>query len=182
MDHSGERRIYQYMLGTQRKKAEATPLAEAAAAVVPFCPQHQPSSGNDTDHEIHLCVVSAGPPSSGVLCTRRCLCHCPSRSRSFCCWQQWRCCPTVSEPCALLCCSLTRCQPSLAALPGAPAARLGSELLHDLAECLKPFKINTLGKNKYTCKRLQLQRHSHSSLLSCLSTDRLSLGWGVEEE
>lgn len=146
-----------------------------------WCPalNINPPAGNDTDHKIHLCVVNAEPPSSGFRCTRRCLCRCPRCRHSFCCWQWWRCCPTVSGPWEH--CS-AHCQPCLAALQGASAASLGWEQLHDLAECLKQFKINVPGKNKYTCRRLQLQRYSHFSLLSCLSSDRLSVGWGVEKE
>lgn len=145
-----------------------------------WCPSAlntSPPAGNDTDHKIHLCVVNAGPPSSGFLCTR-CCCCCSRCRHSFCCWQWWRCCLTLSKP-------WERC--SAAASHAASPALLpckvplppgwGREQLHDLAECLKQFKTSMLGKNKY--KKPQLQRRSHSSLLSCLSRDRLSVWWGI---
>lgn len=145
-----------------------------------WCPpalNTNPPAGNDTDHKIHLCMVNAGPPSSGFLCTRRCCC-CSRCRHSFCCWQWWRCCLTLSKP-------WERC--SAAASHAASPALLpckvplppgwGQEQLRDLAECLKQFKTSMLGKNKYTYKIPQLQRRSHSSLLSCLSRDRLSVWW-----
>lgn len=74
-------------------------------------------------------------------------------------------------------CRLVCCQRGLAALRGASAIRLGWEQLHDFAECLKQLKIYMLGKKINPLTKDQLQRHFHSSLLSCLSMDRLSV-WG----
>lgn len=173
-------------LGPKRKKHREHLWQKLLQLWCPSALNTNPPAGNDMDHKTHLCMVNAGPPSSGVLCTRCCLCVCPRCRQSFGCWQHWRCCPTVSEPCEH-CSAAASCAASPAWLPcqvPLPPA-WGSVQLHDLAECLKQFKISMLGKKKIntlTKERPQLQRHSHCSLLSCLSTNRLSVGWEVEEE
>lgn len=131
-----------------------------------------PPPGSDTDHEMHLGAVNIGFPSSGI--SVQMLLHLPLSQM----WTQLSLLAVMGVGDALGAVQVA----GLALLPFQVPLPWDWEQLRGFAERLKQLKINTLGeKNKYTSKRPQLERPSPSSLLSCLSTDRLSV-WGVEEE